>query len=305
MSIYQSIEDLTGHTPLVELSRLVPDFHGHLLGKLELMNPTGSAKDRVALSILRDAERRGLLGPGATVIEATSGNTGISLAMFCSRRSIRCIIVMPDTMTPERIALLRAYGAEVLLTPGPEGMAGAVEAARELSRRTPRSFIPEQFANPANPDAHFHSTGPEIWADAQGQVDMLVAGVGTGGTISGAGRFLRTKKPAIQIVAVEPAESPLLSHGRSGSHGIQGIGPNFLPDTLDLTLPDQIITVSSDQAMAAARTLARQEGILAGISAGAAIHAAIDLARREENRGKTIVAILPDSGHRYLSLFQS
>lgn len=300
MNILATVEDRIGRTPLVDLTRLAPGFEGRILGKAELWNPSGSAKDRAALSMLRDGERRGLFGPEATVIEATSGNLGISLAMLCSRRGWRCVIVMPEGMSPQRRRLLETYGAQVLLTPARDGMAGAVETARELAAKTPGSFVPDQFSNPANPNAHYRTTGPEIWAETDGVVDILVAGVGTGGTVSGTGRFLREKNPALKIVAVEPERSPLLSQGWAGSHGIQGIGPNFLPEVLDRSLLDRVIPVTEEDAKAAAQMLARQEGILAGISSGAAVHAALTLTQCPENRGKTIVTILPDTGTRYL-----
>jgi len=300
MGILKTVEDRIGGTPLMDLTGLAPDFGGRILGKAELWNPSGSAKDRAALAMLRDGEARGLLGPGATVIEATSGNLGISLALLCGLRGLRCVIVMPRGMSPQRQALMRAYGAEVLLTPAENGMAGAVEAARALAERTPGSFLPDQFSNPANPGTHYRTTGPEIWADTEGSVDVLVAGVGTGGTLTGAGRFLRQKNPALETVAVEPEASPLLSQGWAGPHGIQGIGPNFVPGTLDRSLVDRVVTVTEDEAAAAAGLLARRLGILAGISAGAAVHAALTLARLPENRGKNLVTILPDTGCRYL-----
>ncbi|MBR2890678.1 MAG: cysteine synthase A [Oscillospiraceae bacterium] len=300
MGILKTVEDRIGGTPLLDLTGLAPDFGGRILGKAELWNPSGSAKDRAALAMLRDGEARGLLGPGATVIEATSGNLGISLALLCGLRGLRCVIVIPRGMSPQRQALMRAYGAEVLLTPAENGMAGAVEAARALAERTPGSFLPDQFSNPANPGAHYRTTGPEIWADTEGSVDVLVAGVGTGGTLTGAGRFLRQKNPALETVAVEPEASPLLSQGWAGPHGIQGIGPNFVPGTLDRSLVDRVVTVTEDEAAAAAGLLARRLGILAGISAGAAVHAALTLARLPENRGKNLVTILPDTGCRYL-----
>lgn len=300
MGILKTVEDRIGGTPLMDLTGLAPDFGGRILGKAELWNPSGSAKDRAALAMLRDGEARGILGPGATVIEATSGNLGISLALLCGLRGLRCVIVMPRGMSPQRQALMRAYGAEVLLTPAENGMAGAVEAARALAELTPGSFLPDQFSNPANPGAHYRTTGPEIWADTEGSVDVLVAGVGTGGTLTGAGRFLRQKNPALETVAVEPEASPLLSQGWAGPHGIQGIGPNFVPGTLDRSLVDRVVTVTEDEAAAAAGLLARRLGILAGISAGAAVHAALTLARLPENRGKNLVTILPDTGCRYL-----
>ncbi len=287
-------EYLIGRTPLVSLSRFCPE--GRILGKLELCNLTGSVKDRAALSMLRAAGLR----PGDCIIEATSGNMGISLACLAALQGLRCIIVMPDSMSRERQALIRAYSAEVVLTPGALGMAGARETAEVLARELPGILL-SQFDNPANPEAHYRTTGPEIWADTEGRVDILVAGVGTGGTVSGTGRFLREQNPRIQIVAVEPAGSPLLSAGHTGPHGIQGLGPNFLPGVLDRPLIDRVIPVSDNDAATAARLLARTEGILSGFSSGAALHAARLLAREPENEGKTLVAILPDSGQRYLS----
>ena len=298
--IFENLGEMIGRTPIVALSRLCRELPGRVLAKVEFMNPGGSVKDRAALSMLKQAESLGQLPPGATVIEPTSGNTGIALAMLCAARELRCVIVMPDSMSRERRQLMEAYGAEVLLTPGHLGMAGAVEAARELARRTPGSFLPDQFRNPANPEAHYLGTGPEIWADTGGNADIFVAGVGSGGTLTGAGRYLREKNPNIRIFAAEPANSPLLSQGRHGPHGIQGIGANFLPDALDVTLIDGVIPVSDEQAIETARLLAKKEGLLAGISSGAAVYAAMVLARREENAGKTVVTILPDTGQRYL-----
>ena len=297
--IASSAEMLIGHTPFMRLSQLCPDTR--ILAKLELMNPAGSAKDRAALSMLNEAEQSGRLHPGGTVIEPTSGNTGIALAMLCAIRGYRCIIVMPDTMSIERQQTIRAYGAQVLLTPGALGMSGAIEKARQLEKETENSIIAGQFDNPANVHAHYTTTGPEIWEDTQGTVDIFVAGVGTGGTITGVGRYLKEQNPNIQIVAVEPAGSPLLSTGIAGSHGLQGIGANFVPGILDTDLIDRIITVTEENAYSAARLLAKKEGILAGISSGAALHAAMELAAKPENRKKNIVVLLPDSGMRYLS----
>ncbi len=301
--IYTSVDQLIGGTPLLELRGIERDLglKARVLAKLEYLNPAGSAKDRVGLAMIDDAERRGLLKPGAAIIEPTSGNTGIGLAAVAAARGYRVIIVMPDTMSLERRQLLKAYGAELVLTPGAEGMTGAIARAEELSRQIPGSFIPGQFDNPANPAAHFAATGPEIYADTDGEVDIFVAGVGTGGTITGVGRYLRSKKPQVQIVAVEPASSPLLSQGKAGPHGLQGIGANFVPKVLDTQVYDEIITVTDQEAYAAGRLIGRREGVLVGISSGAALHAALELAGREENAGKTIVVLLPDTGDRYLS----
>ncbi len=301
--IYTSVDQLIGGTPLLELRGIERDLglKARVLAKLEYLNPAGSAKDRVGLAMIDDAERRGLLKPGAAIIEPTSGNTGIGLAAVAAARGYRVIIVMPDTMSLERRQLLKAYGAELVLTPGAEGMTGAIARAEELSRQIPGSFIPGQFDNPANPAAHFAATGPEIYADTDGEVDIFVAGVGTGGTITGVGRYLRSKKPQVQIVAVEPASSPLLSQGKAGPHGLQGIGANFVPKVLDTQVYDEIITVTDQEAYAAGRLIGRREGVLVGISSGAALPAALELAGREENAGKTIVVLLPDTGDRYLS----
>ena len=298
--IYTSMEQLIGNTPLLELRRL-DTGKARVLAKLEGFNPAGSAKDRVALSMLEDAERSGRLLPGGTVIEPTSGNTGIGLAAVAAARGYRAVILMPDTMSPERRLLMEAYGAQVVLTPGALGMSGAIARAEELARQIPGSMIAGQFENPANPAAHYGSTGPELWRDTAGAVDIFVAGVGTGGTLTGTGRYLKERKPQVRVIAVEPASSPLLSQGRAGAHGLQGIGANFVPAVLDMGLCDGIVTVTEQEACAAARELGRREGILAGISSGAALHAALTLARREENAGKTIVTVLPDTGERYLS----
>lgn len=295
----QDITDLIGHTPLVRLRHT--DAPATILLKLEGLNPGGSAKDRVALAIVEDAERHGLLTPGGVVIEATSGNTGVALAMVAAARGYRCIIVMPESMSIERRRLLAAYGAQVVLTPGNEGMVGAVRRAEELHRGTAGSILAGQFVNPANPAAHYASTGPEIWADTEGQVDAFVAGIGTGGTITGVGRYLKARNPAVRILGVEPADSPLLTKGYAGAHPLQGIGANFVPEVLDLSVVDEVIPVASEAAFAAMRRLVRQEGILAGVTSGAAVWAAMQLARRPEFAGKTIVALLPDSGERYLS----
>ena len=292
-----------GRTPLLELGRLAR-CHGlraRVLAKLEFFHPAGSVQDRAALAMVEDAERRGLLAPGGTVIEPTSGNTGIGLAWVAAVRGYRAIIVMPDSMSVERRQLMAAYGAQVVLTPGALGMQGAVDRARELAASIPGSFVPDQFANPANPQAHFDTTGPELWEDTGGRLDAFVAGVGTGGTITGVGRYLKGRDPGVRVIAVEPADSPLLSQGRTGPHGLQGIGPNFLPAALNTGVLDEVIPVTQEQACRAARLLRAREGLLAGISSGAALWAAMDLARRPEYAGRTIAVLLPDSGERYLS----
>ena len=301
--IFTSADQLIGKTPLLELTHLEQkeQLSAKILAKLEFFNPAGSAKDRVALRMILDAEERGLLKPGATVIEPTSGNTGIGLASVAAARGYRVIIVMPDSMSAERQILMGAYGAELVLTPGEEGMSGAIARAEALAKEIPGSFIPDQFANPANARAHYETTGPEIWADTDGKADIFVATVGTGGTITGTGKYLKERNPAIKIVAVEPAESPLLSGGKAGPHGIQGIGANFVPKVLDTGIYDQIITVTTEESYAMGRALGRTEGILCGISSGAALHAALSLAKQPENAGKTIVVLLPDTGDRYLS----
>ena len=301
--LYTSVHQLIGNTPLMELQATEDKYQlpARLLAKLECFNPGGSAKDRVALSMICRAEETGLLREGSVIIEPTSGNTGIGLACVAAARGYRTVIVMPDSMSIERQKLMEAYGAELVLTPGALGMQGAVEKARELAQTIPGSFIPDQFGNPANPAAHEATTAPEIWEDTQGNVDIFVAGVGTGGTVTGIGRFLKKKNPRAQVVAVEPAGSPLLSEGVAGKHGLMGIGANFVPEILDRAVIDSIVTVTEEQAYAAARELGRTEGILVGISSGAALHAAIELAKKEENRGKTIVVLLPDTGERYLS----
>lgn len=301
--IYTSSDQLIGNTPLLELTHLEEkeQLAAKLLAKLESFNPAGSAKDRVALAMILDAEGKGLLKPGATIIESTSGNTGIGLASVAAARGYKTIIVMPDSMSAERKILMGAYGAELVLTPGAEGMAGAVTKAEQLAVEITGSFIPDQFGNPANAMAHYRTTGPEIWADTDGKVDIFVSAVGTGGTITGTGRYLKEQNPDIRVVAVEPAESPLLSGGKAGPHGIQGIGANFIPKVLDTTIYDEILTVTTEEAYAMGRQLGKSEGILCGISSGAALCAAIKLAKRPENAGKTIVALLPDTGDRYLS----
>lgn len=303
MKIYKSVEELIGGTPLLELRRFAQEqgLEAKILGKLELFNPAGSSKDRVALSMLNDAEERGVLRPGGTIIEPTSGNTGIGLCALAAARGYKAVIVMPDTMSKERITLMKAYGAEVVLTPGELGMKGSIDEAERLRAARPGSFIPGQFVNPANPAAHVAATGPEIWADTDGRVDIFVAGVGTGGAVSGVGAYLKSKNPSLRVVAVEPAGSPLLSKGQAGPHKIQGIGANFVPEILDRSVIDEIITVTNDDAYETGRLLGKTEGILVGISSGAALRAAMELAKRPENKGKTIVAFLPDGGDRYLS----
>ena len=302
-NIYTSLEQLIGRTPLLELIRLerAEGLEARILAKLEYFTPAGSAKDRVARAMLDDAEARGLLKPGSVIIEPTSGNTGIGLASVAAARGYRVIIVMPETMSVERRQLMGAYGAQLVLTEGAKGMAGAIAKAEELSREMPDSFIPGQFVNPANPAAHRTSTGPEIWADTDGQVDIFVAGVGTGGTITGVGEYLKGKNPEVRVVAVEPANSPVLSGGASGKHGIQGIGAGFVPQALNTSIYDEIITVEDEDAFALGRNMGKLEGVLVGISSGAALWAAVQLAKRAENKGKTIVTLLPDAGDRYLS----
>ena len=301
--IFDRVTDLIGGTPLVAFDRIAQAYgaKARILAKLECMNPAGSAKDRAALSMIEDAERSGKLKPGATIIEPTSGNTGIGLASVAAPRGYHVILVMPETMSLERRRLIAAYGAEIVLTPGKLGMQGAVDKANELNREIPGSIIAGQFVNPANPAAHYKSTGPEIWRDTDGSVDVFVAGIGTGGTITGVGRYLKEQNPGVQVVAVEPADSPLLSTGKAGPHGIQGIGANFVPEALDRTVYDQVKTVQTADANAIAREIARTEGILVGISSGAAVSAALELAKQPEFEGKTIVVMLPDTGERYLS----
>ena len=301
MAVYKSAEELIGNTPLLELRGICKacGLQGRLLGKLEYLNPAGSVKDRVALAMIEDAEQKGLLQEGSVIIEPTSGNTGIGLAAVGAIRGYRTIIVMPDSMSVERQTLMKAYGAEVVLTPGALGMQGAIEKAEELKKQIPGGFIPDQFANPANAEAHRKSTGPEIWQDTEGKIDFFVAGVGTGGTITGVGEYLKGKDPHIQVVAVEPAASPLLSGGKAGPHGLQGIGANFVPKVLNTGVYDRIIPVTQEEAYAAARLMGTAEGVLVGISSGAALHVAAVVAR--ENPGKTVVVLLPDTGDRYLS----
>ena len=301
--IYTSADQLIGHTPLLELTNTEKKYglKARLLAKVEYFNPAGSVKDRVAKMMLDDAEAAGILKPDSTIIEPTSGNTGIGLASIAAARGYKIIIVMPDTMSVERRQLMKAYGAELVLTPGAQGMSGAIAKADELAKEIPGSFIPSQFTNPSNPKAHYTTTGPEIWADTDGQVDCFVAGVGTGGTVTGVGQFLKGKKKDVKVVAVEPASSPVLSQGHDGPHKIQGIGAGFVPKVLDTSIYDEIIPITNEDAFAAGRDIGRTEGILVGISSGAAVHAAIEVAKRPENKGKTIVVLLPDTGDRYLS----
>ena len=303
MNIATSIDQLIGNTPLMRLTRLEQKLglQGQLLAKLEYFNPGGSIKDRAALQMLRAAEQAGRIGPGALIIEPTSGNTGIGLCMLCAARGYRAIIVVPETASIERIKLMRAYGAQVVLTPGSAGMRGAVERAEALARENENAFIPSQFDNPENANAHYLTTGPEIWAQTEGHVDALVAGVGTGGTITGIGRYLRERKPDVQLIAVEPASSPLLSQGHAGPHKIQGIGANFVPAVLDRSLLSRVQTVENDAAFAMMHLLAETEGVFCGISSGAAVSAAAEVLREDAMRGKTVVVILPDTGERYLS----
>ena len=303
MKTYKSITELIGSTPLMELCNYNKsnNLSGTILAKLEYFNPAGSAKDRIAKAMIEDAEERGMLFPDSVILEPTSGNTGIGLAAFAASKGYKAIFVMPDTMSIERRSLLAAYGAEIVLTEGKLGMKGAIDKAQELAKEYLHSFIPSQFENPANPKAHYETTGPEIWRDTDGKVDVFIAGVGTGGTLSGTGKFLKEQNPEIKIIAMEPKNSPLLSEGRAGSHGLQGIGANFVPDTLDKTIIDEIITVSEEDAYSAARLMAKTEGILVGISSGAALYAATLIAGRPEMNGKNIVVLLPDTGERYMS----
>ena len=302
-SIYTSADQLIGKTPLLELTHIEKETgaKARILAKLEYFNPAGSVKDRIAKAMIDEAEASGKLKPGSTIIEPTSGNTGIGLASVAAARGYRIIITMPETMSVERRQLMKAYGAELVLTEGAKGMKGAIAKAEELAKEIPGSFLPGQFVNPANPAAHRSTTGPEIWADTDGQVDIFVAGVGTGGTITGVGQYLKEQNPAVKVVAVEPKDSPVLSEGRSGAHKIQGIGAGFVPEVLDTAVYGEIIPVSNEDAFAAGRLVGRKEGILVGISSGAALHAAIQLAKRPENADKTIVALFPDTGDRYLS----
>lgn len=303
MRVYQSVTDLIGNTPLVALNRFAPG--ARVLAKLEKANPAGSAKDRVAWNMILSAERSGRLQPGGTIIEPTSGNTGIGLASIGAARGYRVVIVMPDSMSVERRNLMKAYGAELILTPGAKGMSGAIERAEALNKEIPGSIIAGQFDNPANPEAHYRTTGPEIWADTDGTVDIFVAGVGTGGTVSGVGRYLKEQNKNVKIVAVEPSSSPVLRGGKPGPHAIQGIGANFVPGNYDSKVVDEVVDVTNEDALSAAKELTKTEGLLVGVSSGAAAWAARKLAARPENAGKTIVALLPDTGERYLSVFVS
>lgn len=301
--VYQSADQLIGKTPLLELTHLEKENNlgAKLLAKLEYFNPAGSVKDRIAKAIIDDAEKSGALKPGATLIEPTSGNTGIGLAAVAAARGYHLILTMPDTMSVERRQLIKAYGAEIVLTEGAKGMKGAIAKAKELADQIEGSFVPGQFVNPANPKAHYETTGPEIWQDTDGEVDIFVAGVGTGGTVTGTGKYLKEQNPEVKVVAVEPQDSPVLSKGVAGSHKIQGIGAGFVPEVLDTEVYDEVITVSNEDAFATGKAIGQKEGVLVGISSGAAVYAAIELAKRPENKGKTIVALLPDTGDRYLS----
>ena len=301
--IHTSVAQLIGKTPLLALNNIAKHdgLKATVLAKLEGCNPAGSAKDRVALSMILDAEEKGILKPGSVIIEPTSGNTGIGLCSVAAARGYKCTIVMPDSMSMERRLLMTAFGGELVLTPGAGGMSAAIARAEELAKEIPGSWIAGQFVNPANPKAHYLTTGPEIWEDTDGKVDIFVAGIGTGGTITGTGKYLKERNSNVKIVGVEPADSPLITEGKAGPHGIQGIGANFIPEILDRSLLDEVVTVTTEQAYAAGRRMGTEEGFLAGISAGAALHAALELAKKEENAGKTIVALLPDSGERYLT----
>ncbi len=302
MMIYKNVEELIGKTPLLELSRIAEGAPAKVLAKIEGKNPFGSAKDRIAKEMLDAAEKAGRIGPGSVIIEPTSGNTGIALSALCAVRGYKAVIVMPDTMSRERIMLMEAYGAEVVLTPGKDGMAGSIKRAEELCAATEGAFIPSQFENPDNPIAHYKTTGPEIYEATEGKVDIFVAGIGTGGTITGVGKYLKEKNPSCEIIGAEPADSPLITEGRAGAHKIQGIGANFIPKTLDLSVVDRVYTRTTEQAYDATRELARREGLLVGISSGAALSVALELAKAPENAGKTIVVLLPDGGDKYLSV---
>ena len=303
MTVYKTISDLIGNTPLVELTHIEEKegLDASVVAKVEFFNPAGSVKDRIAKKMIEDAEKKGLIKPGATLIEPTSGNTGIGIASVAAAKGYKAIMTMPETMSVERRNLLKAYGAKVVLTDGKAGMKGAIAKAKELAATIPNSFIPSQFENPSNPQAHYESTGPEIWKDTEGKVDIFVAGVGTGGTVSGTGKYLKDQNPNVKVVAVEPATSPVLSEGHAGPHGIQGIGAGFVPNILDTSVYDEVFTVTNEQAYETGRLIAHNEGMLVGISSGAATYAAIQIAKRPENKGKTIVVLLPDTGERYLS----
>lgn len=303
MTVYKAISDLIGNTPLVELTHIEEKegLDSRVVAKVEFFNPTGSVKDRIAKKMIEDAEKAGKIKPGATLIEPTSGNTGIGIASVAAAKGYKAIMTMPETMSVERRNLLKAYGAKVVLTDGKTGMKGAIAKAKELAATIPNSFIPSQFENPSNPQAHYESTGPEIWKDTEGKVDIFVAGVGTGGTVSGTGKYLKDQNPNVKVIAVEPATSPVLSQGYAGPHGIQGIGAGFVPNTLDTSVYDEVFTVTNEQAYETGRLIAHNEGMLVGISSGAATYAAIQIAKRPENKGKTIVVLLPDTGERYLS----
>ena len=303
MTVYKAISDLIGNTPLVELTHIEEKegLDSRVVAKVEFFNPAGSVKDRIAKKMIEDAEKKGVIKPGATLIEPTSGNTGIGIASVAAAKGYKAIMTMPETMSVERRNLLKAYGAKVVLTDGKAGMKGAIAKAKELAATIPNSFIPRQFENPSNPQAHYESTGPEIWKDTEGKVDIFVAGVGTGGTVSGTGKYLKDQNPNVKVIAVEPATSPVLSQGYAGPHGIQGIGAGFVPNTLDTSVYDEVFTVTNEQAYETGRLIAHNEGMLVGISSGAATYAAIQIAKRPENKGKTIVVLLPDTGERYLS----
>lgn len=303
MTVYKAISDLIGNTPLVELTHIEEKegLDSRVVAKVEFFNPAGSVKDRIAKKMIEDAEKAGKIKPGATLIEPTSGNTGIGIASVAAAKGYKAIMTMPETMSVERRNLLKAYGVKVVLTDGKTGMKGAIAKAKELAATIPNSFIPSQFENPSNPQAHYESTGPEIWKDTEGKVDIFVAGVGTGGTVSGTGKYLKDQNPNVKVIAVEPATSPVLSQGYAGPHGIQGIGAGFVPNTLDTSVYDEVFTVTNEQAYETGRLIAHNEGMLVGISSGAATYAAIQIAKRPENKGKTIVVLLPDTGERYLS----